>query len=323
MKSLTIIITFLLVTILAGFLLSIAPAKAQDSDIAILSNSIYQTYGFSPFNFNQGDYHVTGEVQNTGTQALHFNLTGTFYDSTSKIIGTAYLTDTQPDFGPSYLHVILPGKTSPFELFLSRFNQTGDFIMVDHYTLTINTSPARLFKQGLEITQQDSHETDGTLIINGEIKNIGTDYIDGFNVYATFFNNQGEVIAVSSEGGGYIQTDSSGKSGFPPNNNTSFQVTLSDFTHGGRLQQVDRYELTAEGYDYSLLTVDGQIITPETVYVLGSLPTETPQPTPSTEGFPITLYIGIAAIAIIVVLASAVLIKHKQKRSQQTHFNFS
>jgi len=240
MKSLTIIITFLLVTILAGFLLSIAPAKAQDSDIAILSNSIYQTYGFSPFNFNQGDYHVTGEVQNTGTQALHFNLTGTFYDSTSKIIGTAYLTDTQPDFGPSYLHVILPGKTSPFELFLSRFNQTGDFIMVDHYTLTINTSPARLFKQGLEITQQDSHETDGTLIINGEIKNIGTDYIDGFNVYATFFNNRGEVIAVSSEGGGYIQTDSSGKSGFPPNNNTSFQVTLSDFTHGGRLQQVDQ-----------------------------------------------------------------------------------
>jgi hypothetical protein len=186
--------------------------------------------------------------------------------------------------------------------------------MVDHYTLTINTSPVSLFKQGLEITQQDSHETDGTLIINGEIKNIGTDYIDGFNVYATFFNNQGEVIAVSSEGGGYIQTDSSGKSGFPPNNITSFQVTLSDFSHGGRLQQVDRYELTAEGYDYSLWTVDGQIITPETVYVLGSLPTETPQPTPSTEGFPITLYIGIAAIAIIVVIASAVLFKYKQKK---------
>jgi hypothetical protein len=314
MKSSAIIIIFLSVMLLAGFLLSIAPAKAEDSNIAILSNSIYQTYGFSPFNFNQGDYHVTGEVQNTGTQALHFNITGTFYDSTSKIIGTACLTDTQPDFGPSYLHLILPDKTSPFELFLSRFNQTGDFIMVDHYTLAIHTSPASLYKQGLEITQQDSQETAGTLMINGEIKNIGTDYIDGFNVYSTFYNSQGEVIAVSSEGGGYIQTDSSGESGFPPNNTTSFQVTLNDFPHGGRLQQVDRYELTAEGYDNSLWTVGGQLITPETVYVLGSLPTEAPQPTPSAEDYPIELYIGIAAIAIIIALTTAVLIKHKQKK---------
>jgi hypothetical protein len=95
--------------------------------------------------------NVTGEVQTPN--CLHFNITGTFTFN-EQIIGTAYLTDTQPDFGPSYLHVIYPAKIS-LELFLSRFNQTGDFIIVDHYTLTINTSPAS-HKQGLEITQQDS-----------------------------------------------------------------------------------------------------------------------------------------------------------------------
>jgi len=320
MKPSTVIATLFLVTIFVGLILNVAPAKAESSDIVILSNSIYQTYGISPFNFNQGDYHVAGEVRNVGAQALHFNMTCTFYDSSNNKIGIAYLTDTSADFGPSYLHVLLPGKTSPFRISLSRFNPEGDFILVDHYAITINASITTLYKLGLEIMQHESQENAGTLMISGEIKNIGTDYIDGFNVYATFYDSQGDVLAVSSEGGGYTLIDSSGRSGFPPSNTTSFQVTLNDFPHGGRLQKIDRYELTAEGYDYSLWDAEGQLITPEVAYVLGSLPTNTPQPTQAqsprpaqTQDSPFILYLVIAAIAITVVLSTIVLIKHKSK----------
>jgi hypothetical protein len=185
---------------------------------------------------------------------------------------------------------------------------TGDFRLVDHYSLTVTSSPATLYRSGFEILSKNSHEAAGTIFIEGEVKNIGTEYIDGFVVFATFYNETGEVVSVASEGGGYT-----GGIGFPPNQTTYFSVHIEDFREGGRLQRISRYELTVEGYDYSLWTADGQLIDPEVVYVLGALPEEEEESLVQPEGPPIVLYAAIIAI-VAVLLITLLLLRRRNKR---------
>ena len=314
MKILAIFIIQLILTVavLASFY-SFPQARA-DEDVVILSHTIYQTWGFPPFSVDKSDYHVAGEVQNIGTQALHFNITGEFYDSNNEIIGISFLTDTQPDWAPSYLHVVLPGKKSPFTVYLSRFDEeTGDFRTVDHYSLKVTTSQATNYQSGFEMVSQSSHEIAGSgLFIEGDIKNIGTEYVDGFIVFATFYNETGEVVAVTAGGGGYA-----GAGGFPPNQTASFSTKLDEFHLGGRLQRVDRYELTVEGYDYSLWTADGQLINPETVYVLGSVPIQQEEKPNQPESSPIILYAAIATIVAVLPIASYLMLRKRRTRNRR------
>jgi len=321
MKALITVIVLLVSTVAMAFV-GFVPQAEADGDVLILSHTIFQTYGFSPFSVDKGDYQVAGEVQNVGAQAHHFNVTGEFYDSNNEIVGTSLLIDTMPDWAPSYLHVVLPGKKSPFTVYLSRFDEeTGDFRLVDHYSLKVTTSPATNYQSGFEIVSQSSHQAGGSLFIEGEIRNIGTEYIDGFNVFATFYNETGEVVAVSSEGGGYTLLDgSTGERGFPPNKTASFGVKLDGFNEGGRLQRVDRYELTVEGYDYSLWTSDGQLINPEIVYVLGSLPKQEENPE-QPENSPFILYAAIATIAAVLLIATVLILRKRKtglRNKQQT-----
>jgi hypothetical protein len=312
MKSQTVVILLLTLTMVVA-LIGFSPQVRADGDVVILSHTIYQTWGFPPFSIDKGDYWIAGEVQNEGTQALQFNITADFYDSNGIITASAFLTDSFTDTPPSYLHVLLPGEKSPFTIYLSRFDDTGNFRLVDHYNLRITASNASNFRSGFQILSESSHETAGTLLIEGEIKNIGTNYIDGFNVFATFYNQTGEVVSVTSEGGTF--TRAAPGEGFAPNQTATFSIKLDDFLEGGRLQRVDRYELTVEGYDYSLWTADGQLINPEIVYVLGALPTQVSEQEPAPESSPFILYV--AAIAIIAVLAVvAILVFRKRRRKK-------
>ena len=324
MKALALVVILMVSTVVA--VVSIPQARA-DGDVVILSHTIFQTEGFPPFSFDNGDYFVAGEVQNVGTEALHFNITANFYDSNNEIIGTAFLSDTLADVPPSYLHVLLPGKKSPFQIYLSRFDEvTGDFRLVDHYSLKLTTSQASNFQSGLEILSQNSHEAAGTLFIEGEVKNIGTEYMDGFMVFATFYDENGEVLAVASEGGSYTLVDASGERGFAPSQTASFSVALEDFREGGRLQQVDTYEVTAEGYDYSLWTADGQLINPEIVYVLGSVesPSSSPSPTEEPnqpEDLSLILYAAIVAIVVVLLIVTLLVLRKRNKRNRKLQTN--
>jgi len=106
-----LLILFSMATIIAS-VSHVAPASAEGG-IVILSNTLYQTYGFRPFSASKGDYLVAGEVKSVGNQSNHFNTTGTFYDSTDRIVGTVVLSDTLSDRVPAYLYVVLPGKNPP------------------------------------------------------------------------------------------------------------------------------------------------------------------------------------------------------------------
>jgi len=307
MKTL-ILVAVLLVSAVSMPFVGFVPKARADEDVRILSHTIYQDYGFPPFSTDKGDYQVAGEVQNAGTQALHFNVTADFYNSNNEIIGRGFLSDSA---APSYLHVLQPGKKSPFVIFFSRFTEAGDFRLVDHYDLKLTTSTANLYQSGFEIVSQSSHEAGGSLFIEGEIRNIGTEYIDGLMVFATFYNATGEVVAVTSEGGGYTLVDeSTGERGFPPNKTASFFAKLEAFNYGGRLQRVDRYELTVEGYDYSLWTADGQLISPETVYVLGSVQKQEEETLKQPET-PLVLYVAIVTLIAVLLIATLLLVRKR------------
>ncbi len=309
MKSLTIVVMLMVMTLPSVAYVGLVPQAKADDNVVILSHTIFQDYGPPPSSVDKGDYQVAGEVQNVGTQALHFNVTAEFYNSNNEIIGSGFLSDSHT----SYLHVLLPGKKSPFVIFFSRFNEVGDFRPVDHYSLTITSSPANLYQSGFEIMSQSSHETRGTLLIEGEIKNIGTEYVDGFMVFATFYNETGEVVAVGIEGGSYA-----GGKGFPPNQTAYFSTKVEDFNqYGGRLQRIDRYELTAEGYDYSLWTADGQLIDPEIVYVLGSVPKQEEETPTQPEDSPIVLYAAIAAIVAILIILTLLVLRKRGARKKK------
>jgi hypothetical protein len=311
MKAWTIVVMLLVSTVAITAFANPSPQAKADEDVRILSHTIFQDYGPPPSSVDKGDYQVAGEVQNVGTQALHFNVTAEFYDSNNEIIGSGFLSDSHT----SYLHVLLPGKKSPFVIFLSRFNEAGDFIPVDHYSLKVTTSPATLYQSGFEIISQSSHEIAGSgIFIEGEIKNIGTEYVDGFIVFATFYNETGEVVAVSIEGGAYA-----GERGFPPNQTAYFSAKIEDFNRfGGRLQRIDTYELTAEGYDYSLWAVDGQLINPEIVYVLGTVPEqEEEESVKQPENSPLILYAAIAIIVAVLLIVTFLLFRKRKIKNIQ------
>jgi hypothetical protein len=149
------------------------------------------------------------------------------------------------------------------------------------------------------ILSNSSHEAASTLYVEGNIENVGSANIDGFSVYVTYYNADGEVFAVSSEG----------STGLAPNETAPFSVSLSGFNEGGRLEAFDRYEVTAEGYDYSLWSADGQLINPEVVYVLGT-PEETIVPV-KPEGSSYVIYIIIAVLAIGIVVVALFLRSRK------------
>jgi uncharacterized membrane protein len=296
----------------------ILQAKAE-GNVVILSHTIYQTYGSAPFSVDKGDYTVAGEVQNNGEGATHFNITTNFYDSDNNLIVTKYLTDSYTETPPSFLHVLLPDKKSPFAIYLSRYDETGNFRLIDHYTLQVSTSQTNAFHTGFEIISQTSHTDGGTLYVEGEVRNIGSYYIDGVMVFGTFYNETGEVVAVTSEGGGYIgPSPSPNETGFPPNETTQFYLKIDDFD--GKLQKINRYELTAEGYDYALTTNEGQIINPEVDYVLGVVPEpEQPNQPNQTEAPPIGLYAAIAAAIAILLIASLLLMRRRRKKDPAAH----
>ncbi len=74
------LISLLLIMSLSLCIGFFSEVKAQE-DINILSTTIYQTYGFSPFSVSKGDYFVVGEIENFGSEAQQFNVTATFYDA--------------------------------------------------------------------------------------------------------------------------------------------------------------------------------------------------------------------------------------------------
>ncbi len=219
------------------------------------------------------------------------------------ILGTSYLSDSLPEAAPCYLHVLLPDHKSPFSVWFSRFDEQGNFRLVDHYDLVINTSPASIYHPGLVILSNNSHEAGSTLFVEGEVENIGSVSMDSLSVFVTYYKENGEVLAVAMEGGRGLTLDETGP----------FSVSLNGFNEGGRLEEIYRYEVTAEGYNNSLLTADGHLINPESVFVLGT-PEKIVVPI-QPDNVPYFIYV-VAIVLVLVIVGTFVL--HLKKSPKHT-----
>lgn len=252
-----------------------------------------------------GAYYVYGEVQNTGDTTIMFaKITTTFYDSSDQVITT--------DIGYANLNYMTPGTKSGF--FTVLLDTDADTESIDHYSLEVTYSDATSTpEQALTIGSHNGYVTDDytdTLQIDGEITNNADSESTFTIIYATFYNAQGDVVAVEL--------------GFPENEDMAtgatepFEILYFDFDD--RISMITSYSLTAESDDYAITApVTGTITAaPTTTPDSTATPEATATPSESTETSPTPTVPEFPIIAALIALfvgtfCSLLLLKRKQK----------
>ena len=221
--------TLLAMPILVGVLVApaifMSPAKAV-ANVDILSHTGYlDSFGY---------YHVVGEVQNVGDQAVNFvKIEVVFYDSDN--------IDIANRFDLTILYVVLAGRKSPFDIVLLDTTQSAK---VDHYSLSVTFSAASPLPMGLEILSHSAYAYGDGFGIVGEIRNIGTEKASNVKVIATYRDGKGEVVAATFT---YLHVPIPEQSDIDPGQTAQFELLLSD----ERTPYVYTYELTAESFQYA------------------------------------------------------------------------
>lgn len=221
--------TFLAMSILVGVLVAhisfISPVKAV-ANVDILSHTGYlDSFGY---------YHVVGEVQNVGDQAVNFvKIEVTFYDSNN--------VDIANRFDLTMLYVLLAGTKSPFDIVLLDTTQSTN---VDHYSLNVTFLAASPVPIGLEILSHSAYAYGDGFGIVGEIMNIGTEKASNVKVIATYRDGKGKVVAATFT---YLHVPIPEESDIDPGQTAQFELLLSD----ERTPYVYTYELTADSLQYA------------------------------------------------------------------------
>jgi len=227
MKLSTCFVTLILLQALI-LLLSLASQVKAVANIDILSYTGYiDSFGY---------YHVVGEVQNVGDQALNFvEIEAIFFDSNDVIIATR--------FDLTMLDVLLVGRKSPFDISLLDTTESAN---VDHYSLSTTFSTTSPIAIGLEILSQSSHVDEvGCLHIIGQIKNVASEKASNVKVIGTFYNQAGDVVAAT-----LTHLDPEAPSDIDPGQTKPFEILLSE----ERTRHVATYELTAESTQYAIIS---------------------------------------------------------------------
>jgi hypothetical protein len=189
---------------------------------------------------SSGYYHVIGEVQNTGDQALIFiQIEATFYN-----IGNA-VVDTR--LGSTMLQVLLPGRRAPFDIALLDAAESAE---VHHYSLTTSFSGGSSLPIGLQISEVSPLVDGANLHVVGEIINAGNERATHVALVATFYDRKGGVVAAVQQFLFQIYSD------LDPDQTESFEILFDDET---RVPYVDSFELTAESTEYTCNVTGGQV----------------------------------------------------------------
>lgn len=210
--------------------LAFSSALPSQSKASTLQVEILPTH--SGYINDQGYYYVVGEVQNVGTNPIGYvNITATFYDINRDFVALGNGTTT--------LDTILPGRKSPFEIFLY---SALDSQRVHNYTLSVvQYLQAQNKPLGLEIITNSSYTDTYGFHVTGEIKNIGPEYTSFVRVIATFYNASGYVIATKFS---YSN---------PKNLNPDQVATFEIILNSSIINKIDHYTLEAESWHYALV----------------------------------------------------------------------
>jgi hypothetical protein len=182
-----------------------------------------------------GNYHVVGEVQNVGNQAVTFiQVSARFYDTYNVAIASR--------FDLTMLNVLLVGRKSPFEIALLDVAESAKVIWYSLSVTYLETSPIPL---KLEISAQSSYKDgDGIMHITGNLKNLGNEKLMNAKVVATYYDASSHVIAAALTS---FDPELTGE--IYPNQTASFEIKLSK----EKSQYVTTYALAAESNQYAMI----------------------------------------------------------------------
>ncbi|UCD96143.1 MAG: hypothetical protein JSV35_06520 [Candidatus Bathyarchaeota archaeon] len=231
---------FPLIAILATVvLLSISPLNIEtvyaDATLTISNDAGYIDVS--------GYYRVLGELENVGDQAVEgWVVTTMFYNSSDDLIHTKVLISSKS--APyAVLNTINPGRKAPFETVLEDTDLSSE---VDHYSVTITLYNSVAAKPlGLTILANHSRvDAFGNMIINGTIRNTGTETAESVNIIATYYDAGGNVIALS-----FTNTE---PSSMEPSQTLPFQTELASIGPYP-IADIESYALEAESSQYALI----------------------------------------------------------------------
>jgi hypothetical protein len=178
-----------------------------------------------------GYFNVVGEVHNVGDQAANYvGVTATFYNAGNDVVGTW--------FNHIALAVLLPDRKSPFRV---EFVDIAQSALVDHYSLEVEFTPTDSIPKQLEIASHSSSIVIGSMEIDGEVRNTGDSTATYVTVYATCYDEAGNVVQV---GGAYANPVDIGV-----NQNGPFSIWL-DYEN---TDLINSYVLTTESENYALI----------------------------------------------------------------------
>ena len=241
MKKITIFaFAFVLQTLLVP---SFASQVKAISGVSVLTHS-----GFFDYN---GCYHVVGEVENTGEQAVDsVKITAAFYNSHGTVVAT--------EFNHTYISVLLAEQKSPFEIIVADTTQAE---RVDHYSLTVTSSPAEALPIGLEILANSWYlDGGGCLHVVGEIENIGKQATTHIKVVATFYDETEKVVD--------SELTFSDPDDLYPTQSAEFEIVLK---RTGIVPSVKSYALIAESNQYAIIPEFSPTILPTLLMISASV----------------------------------------------------
>ncbi len=192
--------------------------------------------GYYAWTDREGVFHITGEVVNTTPAPLEaVRLSGVLYDAQGRRLAE------QSDILP--IDVLGSGQGAPFDL---RF-EAGKPATAVRYELNVAAREAdyalRNFygAENFVIANDEAvYNAQGTLVVHGELANVGPQVAESVRVVAALWDEQGHVVAV--------QTIYVSKPRLVPQEAVSFEVPF--------------YELGGSAVTYTL-TVVGQVGRPE------------------------------------------------------------
>ena len=239
-KKILIAVVSVLLLIPVICMAGINPVKA-DSVTVVSSSS---------FTDSNGDYHVVGEVQNTGNSWAYVLITATLSDAHGNIVDT--LTDS------AFLATLSPNGKEPFDI----VETTSTIVpQISTYSLVVQSSVSAQIPQDLTITQSNYSLYYGTPDIMGQIQNTGSATATATAIYATFYDSSGKVVDTASA----YPTPPDVSSG----STSPFQIMTSDTT---------QMSLFAS---YSLIAVSDNYISNYATGSTSSSPSGTTSPSPT------------------------------------------
>lgn len=291
-------------------------AHSQTENIKIVSQSFYID--------SSGFLNVVGEVQNVGSNTVDMvYLTG---------VATSTGGTPQNSYTRVWVSDLVPQQKAPFDMVFYPLPNTNGWYLSDvagiSLTVAVANATTNYQYSDLAITSSSgavgsSGDYSGAYVVNGVLKNTGSQAATNLTVVGTFFNSTGAVVAV-----GY--TNYLTPTVLEPSATTSFQIAAFDInqTNAPASMKITKYTLlvqteepilqgtapVATPYSGSGSGSGNQNPTPTSTSSTGS-PSGATSPGQTSQSNPTNytlIYAAVAVVAIVAVAAALLLLRKRR-----------